>query len=56
MNKYTDKPKKTVIKVEKREIKGEIIKKGNQEFIKCPRCGWVHSLTEKKCRFCGAEL
>lgn len=57
-NKFTDKPKKEVKieKVEKREIRGTIIKKGNKEFIKCPKCGWVHSKEEKSCRFCGAEL
>ena len=56
MNKFTDKPKKKIIKEEKRQIKGEIIKKGNQEFIKCHKWGWIHTIDTKKCRFCGAEL
>lgn len=56
MSKYTEKPKKTVVKVEKKAIKGEVIKKGDQEFIKCPKCGWIHSSSETKCRFCGADL
>ena len=56
MNKFTDTPKKKIEKVEKREIRGIIIKKGNKEFIKCPKCGWIHSKDEKSCRFCGAEL
>lgn len=55
-NKFTETPKKKIEKVEKREIRGTIIKKGKQEFIKCPKCGWVHSKEEKVCRFCGAEL
>ena len=56
MNKFTDTPKKKIEKVEKREIRGIIIKKGTKEFIKCPKCGWVHSKEEKSCRFCGAKL
>ena len=55
-NKFTDTPKKKIEKVEKREIRGIIIKKGNKEFIKCPKCGWIHSKEEKSCRFCGADL
>lgn len=47
MNKFTDTPKKKTEKVEKREIRGIIIKKGTKEFIKCPKCGWMHSKEEK---------
>ena len=57
INKFIDKPikiKKEVFKVEKK--KGEIIKKGNQTFVKCPKCGWIHTIDTVKCRFCGAEL
>ena len=56
-NKFTDKPvevKKEVVKEVKK--KGEIIKKGNQTFVKCPKCGWIHTIDTVKCRFCGAEL
>lgn len=58
MNKFIDKPKKTrkVTKVANEERKGIIIEKGNKKFIKCPKCGWIHSFDTKKCRFCGAEL
>lgn len=58
-NKFTDKPKKTakvVVKKETKERNGEIIKKGEQTFIKCPKCGWIHTIDTTKCRFCGAEL
>ena len=57
INKFIDKPirlKEKVIKVVKK--KGEIIKKGNQTFVKCPKCGWIHNIDTVKCRFCGAEL
>lgn len=56
-NKFIDKPveeKKEAVKVAKK--KGEIIKKGNQTFVKCPKCGWIHTIDTVKCRFCGAEL
>lgn len=59
MNKFTDKPKKQKVTISQtKEIKrnGKIITKGKQTFIVCPKCGWVHAETEKKCRFCGAEL
>ena len=57
MNKFVDKPQKTKQKkVVDKERKGEIIHKGSQTFVKCPKCGWIHSSTETKCRFCGAEL
>lgn len=56
-NKFIDKPvevKEEVLKVA--EKKGEIIKKGNQIFVKCPKCGWIHTFDTVKCRFCGEEL
>ena len=60
MNKFVDKPKKekkvTISQIKKITRKGEIITKGKQTFIICPKCGWIHPETEKKCRFCGAEL
>lgn len=59
MNKFTDKPKKTVkkeISPKKVERHGEIIKKGEQTFVICPKCGWKHTIDTEKCRFCGAEL
>lgn len=58
MNKFIDKPKKTrkITKVANEERKGIIIEKGSKKFIKCPKCGWIHSFDTKKCRFCGAEL
>lgn len=34
----------------------EVIKKGQQEFVKCPKCGWVHPYGTKRCRFCGKGL
>lgn len=34
----------------------EVIKKGQQEFVKCPKCGWVHAYGTKRCRFCGTRL
>lgn len=57
MNKFTDTPKKTKQKkVVDKPRSGEVIKKGTQTFVKCPKCGWTHPSTETKCRFCGAEL
>lgn len=57
-NKFIDKPKKTAKKINTvvEERKGIIIKKGNKTFVKCPKCGWIHSIDTVKCRFCGAEL
>lgn len=57
-NKFTDKPKKTekVEKVAEKKINGIIINKGSKKFIKCPKCGWIHTIDTEKCRFCGAEL
>lgn len=57
MNKFTDKPRKTVKKeVKPIEKHGEIIKKGSQTFVICPKCGWQHTIDTAECRFCGAKL
>lgn len=57
MNKFTDKPKRIrKVKLIEEPKHREIIHKGNQTFVKCPKCGWIHNSTEEKCRFCGAEL
>lgn len=57
-NKFTDKPakEKKVIKVANEKRNGIIIEKGSKKFIKCPKCGWIHSIDTVKCRFCGAKL
>ena len=57
-NKFTDKPKKEVKieKVEEEKRSGIIIEKGTKTFVKCPKCGWIHTIDTEKCRFCGAEL
>lgn len=57
-NKFTDKPKKTekVEKVAEKKRNGIIINKGSKKFIKCHKCGWIHTIDTEKCRFCGAEL
>lgn len=57
MNKFTGKKttKKVIKKVE--APKGvEVIKKGSQEFVKCPKCGWIHPVGTTKCRFCGKKF
>ena len=62
MNKFIGKKatkatKKTVKKatvIEKAPV--EVIKKGEQEFVICPRCGWQHTADTVKCRFCGKKL
>lgn len=63
MNKFIKKTttKKTVKKatVKKEapvEETVEVIKKGTQEFIECPRCGWIHTGDTVRCRFCGKKL
>lgn len=60
MNKFIQKEtkstKKTTIKKKLVEENVEVIKKGEQEFVKCPKCGWLHKFGTKKCRFCGSEL
>lgn len=61
MNKFIGKKtSKTTKKVSTKAIKPvekvEVIKKGEQEFITCPRCGWVHKYGTEKCRFCGKKL
>lgn len=48
--------KKTVKKVAVKEEPVEVIKKGVQEFIICPKCGWKHTADTIKCRFCGKKL
>ena len=57
-------PKKTVkkekpvvveeVKVEEKPI--EVIKKGDQEFVICPKCGWQHPYGTTHCRFCGGKI
>ncbi len=42
--------------VVKEEPKAEVIKKGKQEFVVCPKCHWVHTPDTKRCRFCGAKI
>lgn len=60
MNKFIGKKtttKKTVKKATvQEEAPKEVIKKGTQEFIECPRCGWIHSGDTVRCRFCGKKL
>ena len=34
----------------------EIIKKGKQEFKKCGKCFWIHTIETKKCQFCGNKF
>ena len=53
-NKFTESSTPKQTKDAKR--KGEIITKGSKKFIKCPKCGWIHTIDTEKCRFCGAEL
>lgn len=60
MNKFikkeTKKTRKTTTKKQIVEVKDEVIKKGEQEFIICPKCGWQHKFGTEKCRFCGKVL
>ena len=60
MNKFIGKKtttKKTVKKATvKKEAPKEVIKKGDKEFVICPKCGWKHTPETKKCRFCGAKI
>lgn len=62
MNKFIGKKatkatKKTVKKATVvEEAPKEVIKKGEQEFVICPRCGWQHKYGTTKCRFCGKKL
>lgn len=63
MNKFIGKKatktvKKSTKKVAPLEIKpvAEVIKKGDKEFVICPKCGWKHTADTKKCRFCGAKI
>lgn len=49
---------------EKKEMKTETkkpekriyIEKGNQKFVKCPKCGWIHDFDTKICRFCNSKV
>lgn len=57
--KKTVKSKKTTKKVElpkTDEPKAEVIKKGEKEFVVCPKCGWKHTPDTTRCRFCGAKI
>lgn len=60
MNKFikkeTKKTTKTTTKKKKVEVVNEVIKKGEQEFIICPKCGWQHKFGTKKCPYCGKVL
>lgn len=63
MNKFIGKkttktPKKQALKTTKTPKKPdvEVIKKGDQEFVTCPKCGWLHKFGTQKCRFCGSKL
>lgn len=57
MNKFIQKEtKKTRKTTTKKPIVEEVIKKGEQEFIICPKCGWQHKFGTEKCRFCGKVL
>ena len=59
ISKKTETKKKRVTKkvaVKQEEPKNEVIKKSGQEFITCPRCGWLHTSDTIKCRFCGKKL
>lgn len=62
MNKFIGKAakkpikKKIAVKKETPKAEIEIIKKGVQEFITCPKCGWLHTADTKRCRFCGKKL
>lgn len=59
--KKTTKPVKKVAKVKVVDVpvdepQKEVIKKGNQEFVVCPKCGWKHTPDTKRCRFCGVKI
>lgn len=65
MNKFIKKTttkktvKKATVKKEapvKVEETVEVIKKGDKEFVICPKCGWKHTPDTKRCRFCGAKI
>jgi len=60
MNKFikkeTKKTKKATVKKVVVDENIEVIKKGVQEFIICPKCGWQHKFGTEKCRFCGKVL
>ena len=53
----TEKPveeKVNEIKAEEKPV--EVIKKGEQEFVICPKCGWQHPAGTTRCRFCGGKV
>lgn len=60
MNKFiqkeTKKTRKTTAKKPVVEENIEVIKKGEQEFIICPKCGWQHKFGTEKCPYCGKVL
>ena len=58
MSKFIKKPTKKVVKKTpvKKEEPVEVIKKGVQEFVICPKCGWQHTYGTVKCRFCGGKI
>ena len=54
--------KKTTVKAKPKEKQKEVLasvhvfKKGEKQFLICPKCGWTHAYNEEKCRFCGQVL
>lgn len=60
MNKFIQKETKTIRKSTPRkkkvDVECEVIKKGEQEFIICPKCGWQHKFGTEKCPYCGKVL
>ena len=60
MNKFIGKKTVTKKSVKKATVKkgatNEVIKKGVQEFIICPKCGWKHKFGTEKCPYCGKVL
>lgn len=71
MSKFIKKPAKKVAKKETKKAAKpekkpevvitekpavEVIKKGDQEFVICPKCGWKHPAGTTRCRFCGGKI
>ncbi len=70
MSKFIKKPAKKVAKKETKKAAkpakkpevpaekpaAEVIKKGDQEFVICPKCGWKHPAGTTHCRFCGGRI
>ena len=50
------KPVKKTVEAEKPVETVEVIKKGDQEFVICPKCGWQHPYGTTRCRFCGGKI